>query len=45
MTGIILDTDDLWIAACAMHYGVPLLTGNGRHFAGMPGLWVRVATT
>jgi tRNA(fMet)-specific endonuclease VapC len=30
--------NDLWIAACAVHYEVPLLTGNGRHFAGLPGL-------
>jgi len=30
--------NDLWIAACAVHYGLPLLTGNTRHFAGLPGL-------
>ena len=30
--------NDLWIAACAVHYGVPLLTGNARHFEGFPAL-------
>lgn len=30
--------NDLWIAACAVHYGAPLLTGNLRHFDGLPGL-------
>jgi len=29
---------DRWIAACAIAKGVPLLTGNLRHFAGAPGL-------
>lgn len=33
-------TNDLWIAACAVYYGVPLVTGNGRHFAGLPDLEV-----
>jgi tRNA(fMet)-specific endonuclease VapC len=28
--------NDLWIAACAVHYEVPLVTGNSRHFAGLP---------
>jgi tRNA(fMet)-specific endonuclease VapC len=32
--------NDLWIAACAVYYDVPLVTGNGRHFAGLPGLEV-----
>lgn len=32
--------NDLWIASCAVHYGVPLVTGNGRHFAGLPELEV-----
>lgn len=31
-------TNDLWIASCAIHYEVPLLTNNRRHFAGLPGL-------
>ena len=30
--------NDLWIAACAVYYEVPLLTANARHFAGLPGL-------
>ena len=34
--------NDLWIAACAIHYGVPLLTGNTRHFQGLPGLELAV---
>lgn len=32
--------NDLWIAACAVHHGVPLVTGNVRHFDGLPGLTV-----
>jgi predicted nucleic acid-binding protein len=32
--------NDLWIAACAVYYGLPLVTGNGRHFVGLPGLEV-----
>ncbi len=30
--------NDLWIAACAVFYEAPLLTGNVRHFGGLPGL-------
>ena len=33
-------SNDLWIAACAVFYRVPLVTGNGRHFVGLPGLTV-----
>jgi predicted nucleic acid-binding protein len=29
--------NDLWIATCAVHYGVPLVTGTVRHFDGLPG--------
>lgn len=29
---------DRWIAACAIAKGVPLLTGNRKHFDGAPGL-------
>jgi tRNA(fMet)-specific endonuclease VapC len=32
------NANDLWIAACAVHYRLPLVTGNVRHFAGLPGL-------
>ncbi|WP_221348433.1 type II toxin-antitoxin system VapC family toxin [Streptomyces beigongshangae] len=31
-------TNDLWIAATAIYYNCPLLTGNVRHFSGFPGL-------
>jgi predicted nucleic acid-binding protein len=27
------NANDLWIAACAVHYRLPLVTGNLRHFA------------
>lgn len=40
-----LHGSDLWIAACAIHYEVPLVTGNGRHYAGLPGLEVRTGVT
>lgn len=33
-------SNDLWIAACAVFYRVPLVTGNGRHFVRLPGLKV-----
>jgi predicted nucleic acid-binding protein len=33
-----LHSNDLWIAACAVFYRVPLVTGNERHFVGLPGL-------
>jgi predicted nucleic acid-binding protein len=32
--------NDLWIAACAVHYSVPSVTANRRHFLGLPGLEV-----
>lgn len=31
-------TNDLWIAACAVYYQAPLLTGNRRHMLNLPGL-------
>jgi predicted nucleic acid-binding protein len=34
------NANDLWIAACAVHHRLPLVTGNHRHFAGLPGLTV-----
>lgn len=30
----------MWIAACALVYGCPLATNNGRHFMGIAGLQV-----
>lgn len=30
--------NDRWIAACAIHYGLPLISHNRRHFEGLPGL-------
>ena len=35
-----MHANDLWIASCAVHYQVPLVTGNGRHFVGLPELEV-----
>jgi predicted nucleic acid-binding protein len=32
--------NDLWIATCAVYYGLPLVTRNGRHFAGLAELEV-----
>lgn len=34
------NANDLWIATCAVHFGAPLLTGNLRHFEGIPHLTV-----
>jgi len=31
-------THDAWVAATAIHHELPLLTGNARHFAGLPEL-------
>jgi len=31
---------DAWIAASALHLGVPLITHNGAHFVGVDGLTV-----
>jgi tRNA(fMet)-specific endonuclease VapC len=30
--------NDLWIAACGVYYGAPILTGNVRHFQGLGGV-------
>lgn len=30
--------NDLWTAACAIHYDAPLLTGSARQFHALPGL-------
>jgi predicted nucleic acid-binding protein len=34
----VIDANDLWIAACAVRHGIPLLTHNRRHFEGITGL-------
>jgi predicted nucleic acid-binding protein len=33
-----IDTNDLWIAACAKRYSLTLVTNNRRHFENIPGL-------
>ncbi len=33
-------SNDLWIAACGVYYQAPILTGNVRHFDGLPGVRV-----
>lgn len=30
--------NDRWIAACALHHNIPLVSHNRRHFDGIPGL-------
>ena len=32
------ENNDRWIAACAIHHGITLVTHNRRHFEGIPGL-------
>jgi tRNA(fMet)-specific endonuclease VapC len=39
--GILIGGNDLWIAATALAYGMPLVTSNREHFARVPGLDVR----
>jgi tRNA(fMet)-specific endonuclease VapC len=34
----VIRTNDLWIAACAVRHGIPLVTHNRRHFESIPGL-------
>lgn len=36
--GLLIGTNDLWIAATALAYDMPLATRNGRHFRRVPGL-------
>lgn len=39
--GLLIGSNDLWIAATAIAHAVPLVTGNDRHFARVPELDVR----
>ena len=32
--------NDLWIAACAVRHGIPLITNNRKHFERIPGLTI-----
>jgi tRNA(fMet)-specific endonuclease VapC len=34
----VIGDNDLWIAACAVRHGIPLVTHNRRHFEGIPSL-------
>ena len=36
----VIETNDLWIGACAVRHAIPLITHNRRHFEGIPGLTV-----
>jgi predicted nucleic acid-binding protein len=38
--GMTRQDNDLWVAACALRYGLPLATNNEKHFAGIPNLTV-----
>jgi tRNA(fMet)-specific endonuclease VapC len=34
----VIESNDLWIAACAVRHRIPLVTHNRRHIEGIPGL-------
>jgi hypothetical protein len=34
----VIGANDLWIAACAVRHGLPLISNNRKHFDGIPGL-------
>ncbi len=36
----VIETNDLWIAACAVRHAIPLITHNRRHFEGIPDLTI-----
>jgi len=37
-SGRTFENNDRWIAACAIHHGIPLVSHNRRHFVGISGL-------
>lgn len=39
-TGRVIGDNDVWIAATALAYGLPLVSRNTRHFARVPGLTI-----
>jgi predicted nucleic acid-binding protein len=39
--GLLIGTNDLWIAATAIAHELPIVTANDRHFRRVPGLDVR----
>lgn len=39
--GLLIGANDLWIAATALAYETPLVTGNVRHYSRVPGLSIR----
>lgn len=39
--GLLIPSNDLWIAATALAYAVPLVTGDLRHYSRVPGLSLR----
>lgn len=36
--GVVVATNDLWIAACAFRHAIPLITNNRKHFEKISGL-------
>lgn len=36
--GVTVAPNDLWIAACAIRHGIPLVSNNKKHFEKIPGL-------
>lgn len=39
--GLLIAGNDLWIAATALAYAAPLVTGDARHYSRVPGLSLR----